>query len=109
MPIRFIKAKTGETEQLQARRGDVTLVMFPIPFRKHKKRDKQLISRIKVIKRSRKNIPNDRPVPGESKSVEPSAHEITIVVKNWIAESRQSKRSQKQFSSLFLSQMKGTN
>jgi hypothetical protein len=69
------------------------------------------MSQIKVIKRNRESIPTDRPAPGESKSVEQSAREITIVIKNWIAESRQSKRSQKEFSSLFPlpSQVKSTN
>jgi hypothetical protein len=77
----------------------------------HKKRDKQLKSQIKLIKRNREIIPADRPAPRESESVEPSAREITIVIKNWIAESRQSKRSQKQFSSLFTlpAQVKSTN
>ncbi len=56
-------------------------------------------------------MPTDRPAPCESKSVEQSAREITIVIKNWIAESRQRKDSQKQFSSLFTlpSQVKSTN
>ncbi|MDX6530932.1 MAG: hypothetical protein QOH41_3222 [Blastocatellia bacterium] len=78
---------------------------------KHKKRDKQLKSQIKIIKRNREIIPIDRPAPCELKSVEPSAHEITIVIKNWIAESRERKRSQKQFSSLFTlpTQVKSTN
>jgi hypothetical protein len=60
-----------------------------------------LKSQIKIIKRNREIIPSDHPAPGESKPVEPSAREITIVIKNWIAESRQSKRNQKEFSSLF--------
>jgi hypothetical protein len=76
--------------------------MFAFPFReKHKKRDKQLKSQIKVIKRNREIIPTDDPAPFKSKSVEQSAREITNVIKNWIAESRQRKGSQKQFSSLF--------
>jgi len=85
--------------------------MFAFPFRNHKKRDKQLKSQIKVIKQNREIIPTDRPAPCESKSVEQSAREIKIVIKNWIAESRQRKRSQKQFSSLFTlpSQVKSTN
>jgi len=76
-----------------------------------KKRDKQLKSQIRVIKRNREIIPTDRPAPRESKSVEQNAHEITIVIKNWIAESRQSKRNQKEFSSLFTlpSQVKSIN
>ena len=77
------------------------MVMFAFPSRNHKKRDKQLKSQIKVIKRNREIIPTDRSAPCESKPVEPSAREITTVIKNWIAESRQSKRSQKPFSSLF--------
>jgi hypothetical protein len=36
---RLIKAKVGDSEQLQARREDVTFVMFAFPFRNHKKRD----------------------------------------------------------------------
>ena len=69
------------------------------------------MSQIKVIKRNRDIIPTDRPAPCESKPVEPSAREITIVIKNWIAEYRENKRSQKQFSSLFTlpSQVKSTN
>jgi hypothetical protein len=84
--------------------------MFAFPLRgNHKKRDKQLKSQIKVIKRNQEMIPNDRPAPSESKSVEQSAREITIVIKNWIAESRQSKRNQKEFSSLFPLSLKSTN
>ena len=69
------------------------------------------MSQIKVIKRNRDIIPTDRPAPCESKPAEPSAREITIVIQNWIAESRQRKRSQKQFSSLFTlpTQVKSTN
>jgi len=67
----------------------------------HKKRDKQLKSQIKVIKRNREIVPTDGLSACESKSVEPSAREITIAVKSWIAESRQRKRNQKEFSSLF--------
>lgn len=59
-------------------------------------------SQIKIIKRNREIIPTDRPAPCEAKSVEQSAREITIVIKNWIAESRQRKRNQEQSSSLFL-------
>ena len=59
------------------------------------------MTQIKLIKRNREIVPIDLPKPSESKSVEQSAREITIVIKNWIAESRQLKRSQKQFSSLF--------
>ena len=68
-------------------------------------------SQIKVIKRNPEIIPTDRPAPCESKSVEQSAREITIVIKNWIAEYREHKRSQEQFSSLFAlpSQVKSTN
>ena len=68
-------------------------------------------SPIKVIKQNREIVPTDRPAPAESKPVEPSAREITIVIKNWIAEYRENKRSQKQFSSLFTlpSQVKSTN
>jgi hypothetical protein len=85
--------------------------MFAFPFRNHKKRDKQLKSQIKIVKRNRETIPTDRPAPVEPKSVEQSAREIKIVIKNWIAESRQSKRNQKPFSSLFTlpSQVKNTN
>jgi hypothetical protein len=56
-------------------------------------------------------MPTDRPALRESKSVEQSAREITIVIKNWIAESRQHKGSQKQFSSLFTlpAQVKSTS
>jgi len=70
-----------------------------------------LKSQIKVIKRNREIIPIDRPAPCESKPVEQSAREITIVIKNWIAEFKERKRSQKQFSSLFFlpSQVKSTN
>ena len=75
--------------------------MFAFSNEDHQKRDKQLKSQIKVIKRNREIVPTDRPAPGESKSVQQSAREITIVIKNWIAESRQSKRNQKEFSSLF--------
>ncbi len=87
------------------------MVMFAFPLRNHKKRDKQLKSQIKVIKRNREIIPTDRPAPCESKPVEQSAREITIVIKNWIAEFKERKRSQKQFSSLFFlpSQVKSTN
>ena len=53
---------------------------------------------IKVIKRNREIIPTDRPAPSESKPVEPSTREITIVIKNWIAEYKEHKRGQKQFS-----------
>ena len=69
------------------------------------------MSQIKVIKRNREIIPTDRPAPCESKPVEQTAREITIVIKNWIAESRQRKRSQKEFSSLFTlpSQVKTIN
>ena len=68
-------------------------------------------SQIKIIKRNQEINPTDSPAPGESKSVEQSAREITIVIKNWIAESRQRKRSQQEFSSLFTlpSQVKSTN
>ena len=70
-----------------------------------------LKSQIKIIKRNRAIIPTDRPAPCEPKQVEPSAREITIVIKNWIAEYKEHKRSQKQFSSLFTfpSQVKSTN
>jgi hypothetical protein len=67
------------------------------------------MSQIKIKKRNRDIVPTNRPAPGETKSVEASAREITTVIKNWIAESRERKRSQKQFSSLFLSQLKSTN
>ncbi len=69
------------------------------------------MSQIKVIKRNRDIIPTDRPAPCESKPVEQTAREITIVIKNWIAEYRKNKRSQKQFSSLFTlpTQVKSTN
>jgi hypothetical protein len=60
-----------------------------------------LKSQIKVIKRNREIIRTDPPAPCESRSIEPSPREITIVIKNWIAESRERKLSQKQFSSLF--------
>jgi c-di-GMP-binding flagellar brake protein YcgR len=85
--------------------------MFAFRLRSHKKRGKQLKSQIKVIKRNREIIPTDRPAPRESKSVEQNAREITIVIKNWIAESRQRKRSLEQFSSLFTlpTQVKSTN
>ncbi len=85
--------------------------MFAFPLRNHKKRDKQLKSQIKVIKRNREIIPTERPAPGESKSVEQSTREVTIVIKNWIAEFKERKSSQKQFSSLFTlpSQVKSTN
>jgi len=85
--------------------------MFAFHSEKRKKRDKQLKSQIKVIKQNREIVPADRPAPAESKSVEPSAREITTVIKNWIAEYREHKRSQKQFSSLFTlpSQVKSTN
>lgn len=68
-------------------------------------------SQIKVVKRNREDIPTDRPAPRESRPVEPSAREITIVIKNWIAEYREHKRSQPEFSSLLTipSQVKGTN
>ena len=68
--------------------------MFSFPFGSIKKRDKLLKPQIKVIKRNREITATEPPEPGESKWVEPSAREITIVIKNWIAESRQSKRSQ---------------
>jgi hypothetical protein len=70
-----------------------------------------LKSQIKIIKRNREIIPTDCPALRESKSVEQSAREIKIVIKNWIAESRQRKRSQKEFSSLFTlpAQVKSTN
>jgi len=69
------------------------------------------MSEIKVIKRNRDIIPTERPAPCESKPDEQNAREITIVIKNWIAESRENKRSQKQFSSLFTlpAQVKSTN
>ena len=77
--------------------------MFSFPFGSIKKRDKLLKSQIKVIKRNRETTATDPLEPGESKSVEPSAREITIVIKNWIAESRQSKRNpnRSRHSSLF--------
>jgi len=68
---------------------------------KHKKRDKLLKSQIKVIKRNREIILTARPAPSESKPVEPSAREISNVIKNWIAESRKRKSNLKEFSSLF--------
>jgi hypothetical protein len=70
-----------------------------------------LKSQIKIIKRNPEVIPTGRPAPAESKSVEPSAREVTIVIKNWIAEYKEHKRSQKQFSSLFTlpAQVKSAN
>jgi len=70
-----------------------------------------LKSQIKVIKRNREILSTDLPAPCESKPVEQSAREIKIVIKNWIAEYREHKRSQKQFSALFTlpSQVKSTN
>ena len=107
----FIKAKAGDLEQLQARRETSLWLCSHFHLGNHKKRDKQLKSQIKLIKRSREIVPTDRTAPSESKSVEPSAREITSVIKNWIADFKERKHSQKQFSSLFTlsSQVKSTS
>ena len=49
-------------------------------------------SQIKIVKRTANLTRTDRQDESETKPVEPSTREITIMVKKWIAELRERKR-----------------
>ena len=49
-------------------------------------------SQIKIVKRNPDPSPTERPAESETRPVELSTREITIVVKKWISELRERKR-----------------
>ena len=78
------------TEQLHAIQQ--TPPQLPFAFWFSAERNKQLKSQIKIVKHKPDPPRADSQAEFETKPVEPSTHEITIVVKKWIAELRERKR-----------------
>jgi len=83
-------AQNRNTEQLYAIQQ--TSPQLPFAFWFSAERNKQLKSQIKIVKH-KPDLPRaDSQAEFETKPVEPSTREITIVVKKWIAELRERKR-----------------
>jgi hypothetical protein len=83
-------AQKRNTEQLHAIQQ--TSPQLPFAFWFSAERNKQLKSQIKIVKHKPDPPPADYQAEFETKPVEPSNREITIVVKKWIAELRERKR-----------------
>jgi hypothetical protein len=89
------QAKAGNPEQLQVRPAGVSLATFRMKIPKLRRRE-QLKSQVKIVKRNQGAISIDRLAEAESKPVELSAREMTLVVKQWIAEFKERKRSHRE-------------
>ena len=74
-----------------------------------RKRERQLQSQIKIVKRQRNTVPTDSQTEIESKPVGESTREITNVVKRWIAEFRERKGTHKQSFTSLTRQLKSTD
>lgn len=83
-------AQKRNTEQLHAIQQ--TSPQLPFAFWFSAERNKQLKSQIKIVKHKPDPPRADSQAKSETKPVEPSTREITIVVKKWIAELRERKR-----------------
>src|SRR5438876_5138058 len=95
------------TEQLHAIQQ--TSPQLPFAFDSAQKRNKQLQSQIKIVKRQRNTVPTDSQTEIESKPVGESTREITNVVKRWIAEFRERKGTHKQSFTSLTRQLKSTD